>query len=157
MRFFPDNIWRLTAVVVSMLVANANINIVNAGGDPNVKDKKVEKSDSNIKQHNHNKVYKTNKKEVKKNISKQPKSSGKNNDGGVETAGFAAVEDEPLIIDLSSVVDSDGMGSVGVQWQISDDGKNWTNISRETSQSFTREKFTLVGINQFLTLMDKVI
>ena len=137
MRFFPDNIWRLTAVVVSMLVANANINIVNAGGDPNVKDKKVEKSDSNIKQHNHNKVYKTNKKEVKKNISKQPKSSGKNNDGGVETAGFAAVEDEPLIIDLSSVVDSDGMGSVGVQWQISDDGKNWTNISRETSQSFT--------------------
>ena len=54
MRFFPDNIWRLTAVVVSMLVANANINIVNAGGDPNVKDKKVEKSDSNIKQHNHN-------------------------------------------------------------------------------------------------------
>ena len=137
MRFFPDNIWRLTAVIVSMLVANANINIVNAGGDPNVKDKKVEKSDSNIKQHNHNKVYKTNKKEVKKNISKQPKSSGKNNDGGVETAGFAAVEDEPLIIDLSSVVDSDGMGSVGVQWQISDDGKNWTNISRETSQSFT--------------------
>ena len=77
------------------------------------------------------------KKEVKKNITKQPKSSGKNNDGGVETAGFAAVEDEPLIIDLSSVVDSDGMGSVGVQWQISDDGKNWTNISRETSQSFT--------------------
>ncbi len=137
MRFFPDNIWRLTAVIVSMLVANANINIVNAGGDPNVKDKKVEKSDSNIKQHNHNKVYKTNKKEVKKNITKQPKSSGKNNDGGVETAGFAAVEDEPLIIDLSSVVDSDGMGSVGVQWQISDDGKNWTNISRETSQSFT--------------------
>ena len=137
MRFFPDNIWRLTAVIVSMLVANANINIVNAGGYPNVKDKKVEKSDSNIKQHNHNKVYKTNKKEVKKNISKQPKSSGKNNDGGVETAGFAAVEDEPLIIDLSSVVDSDGMGSVGVQWQISDDGKNWTNISRETSQSFT--------------------
>ena len=60
MRFFPDNIWRLTAVIVSMLVANANINIVNAGGDPNVKDKKVEKSDSNIKQHNHNKVYKTN-------------------------------------------------------------------------------------------------
>ena len=137
MRFFPDNIWRLTAVIVSMLVANANINIVNAGGDPNVKDKKVEKGDSNIKQHNHNKVYKTNKKEVKKNITKQPKSSGKNNDGGVETAGFAAVEDEPLIIDLSSVVDSDGMGSVGVQWQISDDGKNWTNISRETSQSFT--------------------
>ena len=64
MRFFPDNIWRLTAVIVSMLVANANINIVNAGGDPNVKDKKVEKGDSNIKQHNHNKVYKTNKNEV---------------------------------------------------------------------------------------------
>ena len=48
MRFFPDNIWRLTAVIVSMLVANANINIVNAGGDPNVKDKKVEKGEKEV-------------------------------------------------------------------------------------------------------------
>ncbi len=137
MRFFPDNIWSLTTAVVSMLVASTNVNLANAGGDPNVKDKKIEKSDSNIKQHNHSKVYKTNKKEIKKSKTNQSNSNSKNSDSGVETAGFAAVEDEPLIIDLSSVVDSDGMGSVGVQWQISEDGNNWTNISRETSQSFT--------------------
>ena len=55
----------------------------------------------------------------------------------VETAGFAAIEDVPLIIDLSSVTDSDGMGSVSVQWQISPDNNKWTNISGATNQSFT--------------------
>ena len=43
-------------------------------------------------------------------------------------SGFSAVEDEPLIVDLSSVIDSDGMGQVSVQWQISDTGNNWKNI-----------------------------
>ena len=42
-----------------------------------------------------------------------------------------------MIIDLSSVTDSDGMGSVSVQWQISSDNKKWTNISGATNQSFT--------------------
>ena len=137
MRFFPDKFWSLTTVVVSMLVAISNINTAIAGGDPNVKDKKVKNSDTNIKQHDHKKVYKSNKKDFKNTPKNQNQSNSKNSDSEVETAGFAAVEDEPLIIDLSSVVDSDGMGSVGVQWQISDDGKNWTNISRETSHSFT--------------------
>ena len=59
----------------------------------------------------------------------------KNDDSG--TAGFAAIEDVPLIIDLSSVTDADGMGSVSVQWQISSDPKKWTNISAATNQSFT--------------------
>mgnify|MGYP001241130413 CR=1 FL=1 len=140
MRFFPDNIWSLTSVIALMLVASSNISIAIAGGDPNVKDKKVEQNNTNIKQHSHKKIYKDNKKDIiNKNVKKDSKGKTNNNnkDGEVETAGFAAVEDEPLIIDLSSVVDSDGMGSVGVQWQISDEGKNWTNISRATSQSFT--------------------
>ena len=38
---------------------------------------------------------------------------------------------------MSSVIDSDGMGQVSVQWQISDTGSNWKNISKEVSQSFT--------------------
>ena len=29
------------------------------------------------------------------------------------------------------------MGQVSVQWQISDTGNNWKNISKEVSQSFT--------------------
>jgi len=137
MRFFPDNIWSLTIVTASILFASINVNIANAGGDPNVKDKKVDKKKSNIKQHDHNKVYKNSSKSLQKNKNKKVNEAAKDQNNSVETAGFAAVEDEPLIVDLSSVVDSDGMGSVGVQWQISTNGKSWTNISRATSQSFT--------------------
>ena len=137
MRFFPDNIWSLTIVTASILFASINVNIANAGGDPNVKDKKVDKNKSNIKQHDHNKTYKNSSKSLQKNKDKKVNEAAKNQNNSVETAGFAAVEDEPLIVDLSSVVDSDGMGSVGVQWQISANGKSWTNISRATSQSFT--------------------
>ena len=138
MRFFPENIWSLTIVTASILFASINVNIANAGGDPNVKDKKVDKKKSNIKQHDHSKVYKNSSKSLQKNknVNEVPKNQN-NDNNNVETAGFAAVEDEPLIVDLSSVVDSDGMGSVGVQWQISSNGKSWTNISRATSQSFT--------------------
>jgi hypothetical protein len=61
--------------------------------------------------------------------------SNNNTDSG--NTGFAAIEDVPLIIDLSSVTDADGMGTVSVQWQISNDNKKWTNISGATTQSFT--------------------
>ena len=58
-------------------------------------------------------------------------------DEGVETGGFVAIEDDPLIIDASSVVDGDGVGSMQVQWQISEDGSVWSNLSGEIRQSFT--------------------
>ena len=58
-------------------------------------------------------------------------------DGGVETGSFVAIEDDPLIIDASSVVDGDGVGSMQVQWQISDNGQVWSNLSGEIRQSFT--------------------
>ena len=137
---FPDKVWSLTVVTSLIMIATANINVVTAGGDPTVKDKKITKNKSNIKQHDHSNTYKKVNKSSKlssKNTSESVNKKQVNNKNGSETAGFAAIEDEPLIVDLSSVVDSDGMGSVGVQWQISDNGKNWTNISRATSQSFT--------------------
>ena len=56
---------------------------------------------------------------------------------GVETGGFIAIEDDPLIIDASSIVDGDGVGSMQVQWQISVDGAIWGNLSGEIRQSFT--------------------
>ena len=56
---------------------------------------------------------------------------------GVETGSFVAIEDDPLIIDASSVVDGDGVGSMQVQWQISEDGAIWSNLSGEIRQSFT--------------------
>jgi hypothetical protein len=143
MRFFKDNLLLFTLCVIVGVVTLDSKNVF-AGGDPSIKDSKVTKQKSNIKQHDHSKLY----------VDKQKKLSSKNNnttnnsglaknsgdlskDGNVETAGFAAIEDVPLIIDLSSVTDSDGMGSGSVQWQISSDNKKWTNISGATNQSFT--------------------
>jgi len=143
MRFIKDNLLLFTLCVIVGVVTLDSKNVF-AGGDPSIKDSKVNKQKSNITQHDHSKLY----------VDKQKKLSSKNNnttnnsglaknsgdlskDGNVETAGFAAIEDVPLIIDLSSVTDSDGMGSVSVQWQISSDNKKWTNISGATNQSFT--------------------
>ena len=142
MRFLKDNILLLALCVLASLTTLDSKNAF-AGGDPAIKDKKVK--NSNITQHDHNKTYvgkqknlssKSNQNsDVTKSNSKLDKKS--NNDDNPETAGFAAIEDVPLIIDLSSVTDSDGMGSVSVQWQISSDNKKWTNISGATNQSFT--------------------
>ena len=63
--------------------------------------------------------------------------SGGVEQGEVETGSFIAIEDDPLIIDASSVVDGDGVGSMQVQWQVSDDGVAWSNLSGEIRQSFT--------------------
>ena len=142
MRFLKDNLLLLALCVLASLTTLDSKNAF-AGGDPAIKDKKVK--NSNITQHDHNKTYVAKQKnlssksnqnsDVTKSNSKVDKKS--NNDDNSETAGFAAIEDVPLIIDLSSVTDSDGMGSVSVQWQISSDNKKWTNISGATNQSFT--------------------
>ena len=44
---------------------------------------------------------------------------------GRNEQGFEAVENDELVIDTNSLADRDGMGSIQVQWQISDDGDNW--------------------------------
>ena len=50
---------------------------------------------------------------------------------------FVAIEDDPLIVDASAIMDDDGMGNVQVQWQISKDGKAWMNLTGAVHQSFT--------------------
>ena len=67
----------------------------------------------------------------------QAAANGGVDNGDVETGSFIAIEDDPLIIDASSVVDGDGVGSMQVQWQISSDGTAWSNLSGEIRQSFT--------------------
>ena len=144
MRFMKDN-FLLFALCVIVGIATLDSKIVFAGGDPSIKDSKVKKQKSNITQHDHSKLYvdkqkkltSTDKKNVSNNSSASKNNNNSNKDENVETSGFAAIEDVPLIIDLSSVTDSDGMGSVSVQWQISSDNKKWTNISGATNQSFT--------------------
>ena len=141
MRFVKNNFLLLAfCFLASVITINSEKAI--AGGDPSIKDKKVINNKNNVKQHDDDKVYVNDQKKLssKKANKKQEKINSKNNpnqDGKVETAGFAAIEDVPLIIDLSSVTDSDGMGTVSVQWQISSDDNKWTNISGATNQSFT--------------------
>ncbi len=142
MRFIKDNLFLFTLCVIGV-IATLDSKIVLAGGDPSIKDSKVTKKKSNVTQHDHNKLYVDKQKKLSSANSKNKSEdtslskNKKNEDESVETAGFAAIEDVPLIIDLSSVTDSDGMGSVSVQWQISSDNKKWTNISGATNQSFT--------------------
>ena len=138
MLFFPNVIWRLT-LCVSISLFSFSFNSAFAGGDPTVKDTKVIEKKSNITQHKHNKktINKVNNSSDKIKSSEKKLKDKDIKDNQVETSGFAAIEDVPLIIDLSSVTDSDGMGTVSVQWQISPDNKKWTNISGATNQSFT--------------------
>ena len=59
-------------------------------------------------------------------------------DAGSDEQGFIAVEDDPLIVDATAIVDADGMGAVNVQWQIADDSSdNWQNLAGARQQSFT--------------------
>lgn len=57
------------------------------------------------------------------------------NTGGYE--GFDAIEDDELVIDTESLADGDGLGSLQVQWQISDDGTNWRVLPGAIQSSFT--------------------
>ena len=60
-------LWGYTSLAAIVIIGTANLNISFAGGDPSIKDKKVYQTKSNIKQHDHNKSYKTqNKKETLK-------------------------------------------------------------------------------------------
>ena len=133
-------LWGYTSIAAIVIIGTANFNVSIAGGDPSIKDKKVYQTNSNIKQHNHEKVYKTQNKNKTLN-NKKSISNSKNSSKPQEStvSGFSAVEDEPLIVDLSSVIDSDGMGQVSVQWQISESGSDWKNISKEVSQSLLQE------------------
>ena len=56
MRFIKDNLFLFTLCVI-VGIATLNSKNVFAGGDPSIKDSKVKKQKSNIKQHDHNKLY----------------------------------------------------------------------------------------------------
>ena len=66
-------------------------------------------------------------------------SSSSNSSGDAETSSnsFIAIEDEPLIIDVSGISDSDGVGKIYVQWQKETSDRRWIDIFGATQQSFT--------------------
>lgn len=65
--------------------------------------------------------------------------SGGNSSGGSGGGddSFDAVENDELVIDVESLKDGDGLGSIQVQWQISGDGSNWLIIPGAIQSSFT--------------------
>lgn len=68
---------------------------------------------------------------------------------------FVAIEDDPLIVDASAIMDDDGMGEVSVQWQISKTDNEWMNVSGATRQSFTpREVHVSQRLRVVITYVD---
>lgn len=55
----------------------------------------------------------------------------------VASQGDGPLEDQPLVIDISTLFDEDGLGTLGVQWQSQGVSGNWLSIDGATSQSFT--------------------
>ena len=67
----------------------------------------------------------------------QNTSNTNSDDSQTSSNGFLAIEDEPLIIDVSGISDSDGVGKIYVQWQKETPDKRWIDIFGATQQSFT--------------------
>ena len=65
------------------------------------------------------------------------------------------LEDEPLIADLTSIIDKDGIGEVNVVWKISNDGNSYRTIPGATNQSFTpRQEHVGRTLRVVLTYLD---
>ena len=80
-------------------------------------------------------------------------SSESNPKKGESTADV--LEDEPLIADLTSIIDKDGIGEVNVVWKISSDGVTYRNIPGATNQSFTpRQEHVGKTLRVVLTYLD---
>jgi hypothetical protein len=75
--------------------------------------------------------------------------------GDVDAGAFVAIEDDPLIIDASSVMDGDGVGTIQVQWQSSSNNLDWLNLTGEIRQSFTpREEHVGMRLRVELSYVD---
>jgi hypothetical protein len=64
-------------------------------------------------------------------------SSSSSDNAQTSSNSFIAIEDEPLIIDVSGISDSDGVGKIYVQWQKETSDSRWIDIFGATQQSFT--------------------
>ena len=59
MRISLAKFWEYTSIAAIVIIGTTNLNVSIAGGDPSIKDKKVYQTKSNIKQHDHKNIYKT--------------------------------------------------------------------------------------------------
>ena len=97
-------------------------------------------------------------KESKETTSAKKKDTSSSADQNVSDRGDSAVdvlEDEPLIADLTSIIDKDGIGEVNVVWKISNDGNSYRSIPGATNQSFTpRQEHVGKTLRVVLTYLD---
>ena len=83
------------------------------------------------------------------NLSRDQSGTGTGNSVG------DVLEDEPLIADLTSIIDKDGIGEVNVVWKISNDGNSYRTIPGATNQSFTpRQEHVGRTLRVVLTYLD---
>ena len=97
-------------------------------------------------------------KEFKETTSAKKKDNSSSADQNVSDRGDSAgdvLEDEPLIADLTSIIDKDGIGEVNVVWKISNDGNSYRSIPGATNQSFTpRQEHVGKTLRVVLTYLD---
>ena len=97
-------------------------------------------------------------KEFRETTSSKKKDTSSSADQNVSDRGDSAVdvlEDEPLIADLTSIIDKDGIGEVNVVWKISNDGNSYRSIPGATNQSFTpRQEHVGKTLRVVLTYLD---
>ena len=73
----------------------------------------------------------------------------------MSTSTDDVLEDEPLIADLTSIIDKDGIGEVNVVWKLSNDGSSYRTIPGATNQSFTpRQEHVGKTLRVVLTYLD---
>ncbi len=118
--------------------------------------KKKTKTDTSEK--NSETAQKSTAKESKETTSAKKKDTSSSADQNVADRGDSAVdvlEDEPLIADLTSIIDKDGIGEVNVVWKISNDGNSYRSIPGATNQSFTpRQEHVGKTLRVVLTYLD---
>ena len=118
--------------------------------------KKKTKTDTS--KNNSGTTNKSTAKEAKETTPTKKKDTGSTADQNVSDRDDSAVdilEDEPLIADLTSIIDKDGIGEVNVVWKISNDGNSYRSIPGATNQSFTpRQEHVGKTLRVVLTYLD---
>ena len=88
-------------------------------------------------------------------VNKNNNSSSDQNSTNTRNKVGDVLEDEPLIADLTSIIDKDGIGEVNVVWKISNDGTSYRTIPGATNQSFTpRQEHVGRTLRVVLTYLD---
>ena len=108
---------------------------------------------------NGNREVKKSEEKVSQNLSsaknENKTSNGDQNRSDAGNSVGDVLEDEPLIADLTSIIDKDGIGEVNVVWKISNDGNSYRTIPGATNQSFTpRQEHVGKTLRVVLTYLD---